>query len=66
MRAIGLDVDFDYPKSHPLPWVKEWISGGSGQDAPQEKDKTEYIVGGIKNDVTQDTFKDFDLGVQDD
>lgn len=66
MRAIGLEVDFDYPKSHPLPWVKEWISGGTGQDAPQEKEKTDYIVGGIKNDISQDTFKGFDLGIQTD
>ena len=66
MRAIGLDVDFDYPKSHPLPWVKAWISADSGQDAPQEKEKTEYIVGGINNDVSKDTFKGFDLGIQND
>lgn len=65
MRAIGLPVDFDYPRSHPLPWVKAWISGDGSQDAPQEKEKTDYIVGGIKNDVNEGTFKDFDLGIQD-
>lgn len=66
MRAINLPVDFDYPRSHPLPWVKAWISGESTQDAPQEKEKTDYIVGGIKNDVDDNTFKDFELGIQED
>jgi ribonucleoside-diphosphate reductase beta chain len=47
-------------KTHnPLPWTEKWISGSEVQVAPQETEITSYIVGGIKKDVDDATFKDF-------
>lgn len=45
----------------PLPWTQKWISGAEVQVAPQETEITSYIVGGIKKDVDESTFKGFTL-----
>ena len=59
MYAIGLSNERG--GSDPLPWTQKWISGAEVQVAPQETEITSYIIGGIKKDVTDDTFKDFQL-----
>jgi len=59
MYAIGLSNERG--GSDPLPWTQKWISGAEVQVAPQETEITSYIIGGIKKDVTDDTFKDFEL-----
>lgn len=58
MGAIGLNGK---PGSNPLPWTQKWIAGSDVQVAPQETEITSYIVGGVKSDVTGDTFKGFSL-----
>lgn len=45
--------------TNPLPWTEKWIGGGEVQVAPQETEITSYIIGGIKKDLDDDTFKDF-------
>lgn len=60
MKAIGLDSPYDV-KSNPLPWTLDWISGRRVQVAPQEQEITDYIIGGIKQDITEDTFAGFSL-----
>ena len=60
-KAIGYKFDFNAPKSNPLPWIQNWLSGTGVQEAPQETEKSSYIVGGVKQDVQADTFKDFEL-----
>jgi len=57
MYAIGLSNERG--GSDPLPWTQKWISGAEVQVAPQETEITSYIVGGIKKDIDDDTFKDF-------
>ena len=57
MYSIGLSNERG--GSDPLPWTQKWISGAEVQVAPQETEITSYIVGGIKKDVDDDTFKDF-------
>jgi len=57
MYAIGLSNERG--GSDPLPWTQKWISGADVQVAPQETEITSYIVGGIKKDLDDDTFKDF-------
>ncbi len=57
MYAIGLSNERG--GSDPLPWTQKWISGAEVQVAPQETEITSYIVGGIKKDLDDDTFKDF-------
>lgn len=61
MKAINLKSPYTRVKSDPLPWTKKWISGGDVQVAPQEVELSSYLIGEVKQDVDDDTFKDFDL-----
>jgi ribonucleoside-diphosphate reductase beta chain len=58
MGAIGLNGKAG---SNPLPWTQKWIAGSDVQVAPQETEITSYIVGSVKQDVTNETFKGFSL-----
>ena len=58
MGAIGLNGK---PGTNPLPWTQKWISGSEVQVAPQETEITSYIIGGVKKDVDENTFKGFSL-----
>ena len=60
MTSIGLRSPYK-GGSNPLPWTQKWISGAEVQVAPQETEITSYVVGGVKKDVTTDTFKGFSL-----
>jgi len=62
MKSIGLKPLYDIPaKNNPLPWTEHWISSKGLQVAPQETEVESYIVGGIKQDVTKDSFSGFKL-----
>tara|TARA_B100001989_G_C24517717_1_gene454104 strand:- start:120 stop:1274 length:1155 start_codon:yes stop_codon:yes gene_type:complete len=62
MKAIGIDPIYDIPlRNNPLPWTEHWLNSRGQQNAPQETEIESYIVGGIKQDVTSDTFKGFEL-----
>jgi len=61
MRALGLHCPFTVPKANPLPWTEKWIGGGSVQVAPQETEISSYVVGGVKQDVDDNTFKGLSL-----
>ena len=62
MKSIGVKPIYDIPaKNNPLPWTEHWISSKGLQVAPQETEVESYIVGGIKQDVTKDTFAGFSL-----
>ena len=62
MRAIGLKPVFDTPMSNnPLPWTQHWLSSKGLQVAPQETEVESYVIGGIKQDVKEDTFAGFKL-----
>ena len=61
MRAVGLPCPFNVPQMNPLPWTEKWISGGNVQVAPQETEISSYVVGGVKKDVSEDTFKGLSL-----
>jgi ribonucleoside-diphosphate reductase beta chain len=58
MGAIGLNGK---PGANPLPWTQKWISGSEVQVAPQETEITSYVIGGVKKDVDENTFKGFTL-----
>lgn len=61
-RMKFIDIECDYKISqNPLPWMDSWISGGSVQVAPQETQITSYVIGGIKNDINDDTFNGIEL-----
>ena len=62
LRALGLKPLYDISaKNNPLPWTSHWISSKGLQTANQETENESYIVGGIKHDVTSDTFANFKL-----
>ena len=62
MKAIGIDPIYDIPlRNNPLPWTEHWLNSRGQQNAPQETEIESYVVGGIKQDVTSDTFKGFEL-----
>jgi len=60
-RMMNIGLNGKSVGANPLPWTQKWISGGEVQVAPQETEITSYIVGGVKKDVDQDTFKNFSL-----
>lgn len=60
MQAIGLNSPYK-TGSNPLPWTTKWIAGSEVQVAPQETEISSYIIGSVKQDVTEDTFKGFNL-----
>jgi len=60
LKAIGLKPQYDISASNnPLPWTQHWISSKGLQVAPQETEVESYVVGGIKQDVSKDTFRWF-------
>jgi ribonucleoside-diphosphate reductase beta chain len=60
MKAVGLVSPFK-GGSDPLPWTGKWISGSEVQVAPQETQITSYVIGAVKQDITEDTLKGFSL-----
>jgi len=62
LKAIGLTPLYDVPaKNNPLPWTEHWLNSKSMQNAPQETEIESYVIGGIKQDVTSNTFAGFSL-----
>ena len=62
LKALGLKTIYDRPLTqNPLPWTQHWLSSSGLQVAPQETEVESYIVGGVKQDVVEDTFKGFKL-----
>ena len=62
MKAIGIKPFYDVSaKNNPLPWTEHWISSKGLQVAPQETEVESYVVGGIKQDLKQDSFAGFKL-----
>ena len=62
MKAIGLDPLYNIPaNNNPLPWTEHWIKSKSVQVAPQETEVESYIIGGIEQDIQEDTFAGFSL-----
>ena len=60
MTNVGLKSPYSV-KNNPLPWTQKWISGAEVQVAPQETEISSYVIGGTKQDVSEDTFKGFSL-----
>ena len=62
MKAIGLAPLYDVPATNnPLPWTEHWIKSKGVQVAPQETEVESYVIGGIKQDIKDDTFSGFQL-----
>jgi ribonucleotide reductase beta subunit family protein with ferritin-like domain len=62
LKALGYDPIYDIKANdNPLPWTQHWLSSKELQIAPQESQLESYLVGSVKQDVSNDTFKDFTL-----
>lgn len=61
MTALGMKCPYSTPQANPLPWTQKWISGAEVQVAPQETEISSYIIGGVKKDVSEDTFSGMSL-----
>ena len=62
LKSIGMKAIFDTPVSNnPLPWTEHWLSSKGMQVAPQETEVESYLIGSIKQDVTEETFAGFEL-----
>jgi len=62
LKALGLNMIYDRPlNTNPLPWTQHWLSSAGLQVAPQETEVESYLIGGVKQDISKDTFKDFKL-----
>ncbi len=54
LQGAGYPKYYDVPAANPLAWTQRWISGNDVQTAPQETQITQYEVGAVKQDVTDD------------
>ncbi len=62
LRGIGMNPLYDVSsRNNPLPWTQHWLSSRGQQNAPQETEIESYIIGGIKQDIEENTFGDFKL-----
>jgi ribonucleotide reductase beta subunit family protein with ferritin-like domain len=62
LKSIGLKPLYNVPaNNNPLPWTEHWINSKSMQNAPQETEIESYVIGGIKHDLTTNTFEGFQL-----
>ena len=61
MIALGIKCPFSTSQANPLPWTQKWISGAEVQVAPQETEISSYVIGGVKKDVSDDTFAGLSL-----
>jgi len=61
IMAAGLPSPIKVDSSNPLPWTEKWIAGSDVQVAPQETEISSYVIGGTKQDVTEETFSGFKL-----
>lgn len=60
MKALGYEAA-PVSNSNPLPWTEAWIGAGNVQAAPQETEITDYVIGGIKNDLRAHDFSNIEL-----
>lgn len=62
MKAIGLNPLYDISAANnPLPWTDHWLNSKEVQPPPQEETLESYVVGGVKQDISPDDFKNFKL-----
>lgn len=58
-RLRNLGIKHDYITKNPLPWTLKYLNTSDVQVAPQEQEILSYVIGGIKNDISDANFKKF-------
>ena len=61
MTAVGLKSPYSVSQANPLPWTQKWISGAEVQVAPQETEISSYVIGGVKQDMDNNTLAGLSL-----
>ena len=61
MTALGMKCPYSPGQANPLPWTQKWIAGAEVQVSPQETEISSYVIGGVKKDVSEDTFEGMSL-----
>lgn len=61
MGAVGVKCPFSVSKTNPVPWTESWITGADVQVAPQETEISSYLIGGVDNDISEESFNTFEL-----
>ncbi len=56
-RFLELDVNLEFPKENPMPWLENWIDINKQQAAPQEQDIAQYKVNNTFNDDREVSFE---------
>ena len=60
MKAIDIEPIFE-KTSNPITWINNWTESKGMQEAPQETEISQYIVGAFDQDIEEDTFSEFDF-----
>lgn len=58
MKALELEPIFE-KTSNPITWINNWTESKGMQEAPQETEISQYIVGAFDQDIQEDTFDEF-------
>ena len=61
MKTLGITSPYSVPQANPLPWTEKWIGGGNVQVAPQETEISSYVIGGVKQDMDENTLSGMSL-----
>lgn len=61
IKTLGYNSPYQVSKANPLPWTEKWLGGSTVQVAPQETEISSYIIGGVKQDVSNDSLKGLSL-----
>ncbi len=50
-KAIGFEINFEYPERNPIPWIDKYLDPSKVQVAPQERQITNYRIGSTDGDL---------------
>lgn len=63
MKKVDITVPYTPVAKNPIPWMDSWIESSTVQVAPQEVEVSSYVVGGISNEISDDSFDDLDFSL---
>lgn len=55
-QEAGYNLSIDPPKTHPIPWISDWIVSGKVQNALQETENDSYLLGATDGSVDIDSL----------
>lgn len=53
---LGLEADYEFPDTNPMPFLADWLDIDAIQPAPQEEDQANYKVNVVHDDADGETF----------